>query len=174
MSDLKQPGKLPKFIKHLYDICMVGLSHQNQDIGDAVVWDEASNSFIIVDLEFFTSKVLGMYFSHNNLSSFVRQLNHYGFGKVARNDELVQYFHKDFILGNYKRLYNFTKPKSSEKEGMGSKHDHCEDMNNCSMCKKLSHRVDKLEYVVRALMRELKEIKLVNKSILSNYYKEKE
>lgn len=171
MTEAKHPGKLPKFIKSLYDICMVPAAHQNQDLAEVVVWEEATNSFFVTDIEYFSSKVLGLYFSHSNLSSFVRQLNHYGFSKISRSDGLVQYFHKDFILGNYKRLYNFTKPRLSGKDDLA--HDNCTDYEDCAKCKKLTQRVDKLEFVVKSLCREVAELKLVNKALMANFYKEK-
>lgn len=48
-------------------------------------WVQGGKSFLIVDPKKFSKTVLPKYFKHSNFSSFVRQLNFYGFRKVRIN-----------------------------------------------------------------------------------------
>ena len=48
-------------------------------------WSEGGDSFMIKDPDRFAAEVIPQYFSHNNFSSFVRQLNFYGFRKVKQD-----------------------------------------------------------------------------------------
>ncbi|KAI5967479.1 SFL1 [Candida margitis] len=67
------------FIHKLYDML------SNESISNLIRWAPSSNSFYVFPGENFC-KVLAQYFKHTNVSSFIRQLNMYGFHKVSDNN----------------------------------------------------------------------------------------
>jgi hypothetical protein len=70
---------LKQEIKHGYsmvnDLC-------NQHL---ISWSSTGNTFFIYNAPRFSQEILPIYFKHSNYSSFVRQLNMYGFHKINKS-----------------------------------------------------------------------------------------
>ncbi|KAF7727864.1 stress-responsive transcription factor hsf1 [Apophysomyces ossiformis] len=67
---------VPAFLNKLYNMVV------DPTTDDLIRWSEDGSSFIVARHEQFAKKVLPRFFKHSNFSSFVRQLNMYGFHKV--------------------------------------------------------------------------------------------
>ncbi|VDK39348.1 unnamed protein product [Taenia asiatica] len=78
-----QPCNIPAFLNKLTSL----VDDPNTD--DLIYWDPSGRSFHIRDGNRLAKDVLPMLFKHNNLSSFIRQLNMYGFRKINRADSVV-------------------------------------------------------------------------------------
>jgi hypothetical protein len=74
---------------------------------DYIVWDDDGRSFFIKNDEEFQKDVLPILFKHQNLSSFVRQLNMYGFHKVvgAEDNSLNAARDKTKAKNRYENFY---------------------------------------------------------------------
>ena len=73
-----RPPQNAIFIHKLYQIL------EDDSLHDLIWWTPSGSSFMIKPVERF-SKALATYFKHTNITSFVRQLNIYGFHKVSHD-----------------------------------------------------------------------------------------
>ncbi|XP_064564044.1 heat shock factor protein 2 isoform X2 [Zonotrichia leucophrys gambelii] len=82
------PG-VPAFLSKLW--ALLGETPSNQ----LITWSQNGKSFLVLDEQRFAKEILPKYFKHNNMASFVRQLNMYGFRKVVHVDSGIVKLERD-------------------------------------------------------------------------------
>lgn len=75
----KKPEGVPPFISKLSDILSA-----TDSTAESIRWGEAGDTVLVNDPIRFARDVLPRYFKHNNIRSFVRQLNIYGFQRCRQ------------------------------------------------------------------------------------------
>ncbi|XP_048338887.1 heat shock factor protein 3-like [Sphaerodactylus townsendi] len=98
---------------------------------DVVSWSRNGQNFSILDEQRFAKELLPKYFKHNNLSSFIRQLNIYGFRKVvalengmmtSAKNSAIEFQHPFFKREKFNLLANIKRKVSAVR---------AEELNNC-------------------------------------------
>ena len=92
----EQDDSAPLFLVKLYKM----ISECPSYLGG---WSDNGEYFLVKDPKIFAEKEIPKVYKHNNFSSFVRQLNFYGFRKI-RTDQLVnsnwwEFRHQYFLRG---------------------------------------------------------------------------
>ncbi|KAM3910461.1 heat shock factor protein 3-like isoform 2-T2 [Leptodactylus fuscus] len=91
---------------------------------DVITWSWNGQNFCILDEQRFSKEILPKYFKHNNLSSFIRQLNMYGFRKVmslesglmkSDRGSCIEFQHPFFKKGKAELLENIKRKITSVK-----------------------------------------------------------
>uniref|UniRef100_A0A3Q2ZFW7 Heat shock transcription factor 1 n=1 Tax=Kryptolebias marmoratus TaxID=37003 RepID=A0A3Q2ZFW7_KRYMA len=102
-------GNVPAFLTKLWTLV------EDPETDPLICWSPSGTSFHVFDQGRFAKEVLPKFFKHNNMASFIRQLNMYGFRKVVHIEQggLVkpekddtEFQHPFFVRGQEQLLEN--------------------------------------------------------------------
>ena len=100
---------IPAFLIKAYEI----LEDTNNNL--IISWTDRGDSFQVKDQFLFTNQILPIHFKHQNFSSFIRQLNMYGFNK-SKCENQNEFFHKNFKRGMKELLLNIKRKPNDRKK----------------------------------------------------------
>jgi hypothetical protein len=94
---------------------------------EVVSWSDDGLTFVVKKPDIFESKIIPQFFKHSKFSSFVRQLNFYGFRKLKYSDTIIidtqleletanfwRFHHEKFIRGRPELLVDIKRAKAEK------------------------------------------------------------
>ncbi|KAI8984737.1 HSF-type DNA-binding-domain-containing protein [Mycotypha africana] len=151
------------FVHKLYNM-VVDTQYQH-----LIAWTYTGMSFIVCNITEFSRDVLPKHFKHNNFSSFVRQLNMYGFHKVNKSprghrtlaeNQIWEFSHPKFLrnradlLDEIKRKTIESQANDASRRGLSddsSSHMAMLQMTQSDMLQKINHLQENLAVVMQEL-----------------------
>jgi heat shock transcription factor 1 len=153
-----------------------------------ICWSPSGTSFVIPNQAQFWYELLPLYYKHNNMSSFVRQLNMYGFHKLSTvengtmdsDKDEIQFSHPFFLKDQPELLRNIKRKATTSKSSNENSNKHDELTKVLTDVKQLRGRQASVDSQLNAMKQEnallwreiailrqkhLKQQKIVNKLI---------
>ncbi|XP_075216525.1 heat shock factor isoform X2 [Lycorma delicatula] len=119
-------ANVPAFLAKLWKMV------EDPSTNDLILWSPSGTSFLIRDQARFCKELLPMYYKHNNMASFIRQLNMYGFHKIvsveagsAKLEQDENEFHHPCFIRDHPYMLEHIKRKitGSKIEGVNGRTD---------------------------------------------------
>ncbi|PWA62356.1 hypothetical protein CTI12_AA362560 [Artemisia annua] len=147
MEGLHEAGP-PPFLTKVYDM----VDDSNYD--HILSWNRGGQSFVVWDPQAFSTNLLPRYFKHNNFSSFIRQLNTYGFRKI--DSDIWEFANEAFLKGQRHILKNIKRRKApSNNPPQQQANNPCVEVGRFG----LDGEVERLQRDKQVLMMELVKLR---------------
>lgn len=138
-------SSLPPFLAKTYEMV-------DDPSSDRIVsWSATNRSFVVWNPPDFARELLPRFFKHNNFSSFIRQLNTYGFRKV--DPEQWEFANDGFVRGEPHLMKNIHRRKPVHSHSMQNLQAHAPLGE--SERKSLNDEIEKLKHNKERLLMEL-------------------
>ncbi|GAV77858.1 HSF_DNA-bind domain-containing protein [Cephalotus follicularis] len=148
-ESIAQANSVPPFLSKTYDVV------DDPSTNSVVSWSDSNNSFVVWNVHEFSRDILPKSFKHNNFSSFVRQLNTYGFRKVDPNR--WEFANEGFLRGQKHLLKNISRRKPANNVHSQQPQVQTSSVGVCVELGKfgLEEEVERLQRDKNVLMQEL-------------------
>ncbi|GMJ14182.1 heat shock transcription factor A4A, ARABIDOPSIS THALIANA HEAT SHOCK TRANSCRIPTION FACTOR A4A [Hibiscus trionum] len=140
-------SSLPPFLMKTYDMV------DDPSTDSIVSWSASNKSFVVWNPLEFARDLLPRFFKHNNFSSFIRQLNTYGFRKI--DPEQWEFANDDFIRGQPHLLKNIHRRKPVHSHSMQNLLGQVSPLAD-SERQSLRDEIERLQNEKKSLVLELK------------------
>ncbi|KAK6917732.1 Heat shock factor (HSF)-type, DNA-binding [Dillenia turbinata] len=163
---------LPPFLMKTYEMV------DDPSTDSIVSWSSSNKSFVVWNPPEFARDLLPRFFKHNNFSSFIRQLNTYGFRKI--DPEQWEFANEDFVRGQPHLLKNIHRRKPihshsaqnlQNQQGQGGASCALTDAERQALTEKINRLSHDKESLILQLERHKEERNVLESQI--NFLKER-
>lgn len=113
-SKTKQAPKSRYFLAQLNFPAKLDRILRSPELSDIICWLPHGRSWRVLQQKRFEKEVLPVFFRHCNYSSFIRQVNGWGFRRIQTGPDFNSYYHESFLRDDKESHQRMNRPTNEE------------------------------------------------------------